>query len=428
MKATELYDKIMLGMADGDISRQCSVVPEKLSAYKNRAGEAVKSFIDLYGNREVMLFSVGGRSEVAGNHTDHNCGKVMCAAIDLDIIAVASPTDDGTVTVKSEGFEADTVGADEFSEPDEDKYFTSSAIIAGMERAFCDRGLNVGGFVAYTTSNVFKGSGLSSSAAFEVMIGNIINHMYNSGAVDNVEIAKMAQFAENEYFGKPCGLMDQTACAVGGFIEIDFEDPKNPVISKPDFDLAAAGYALCIVDTGGNHADLNEDYASVPSEMKAVAAALGKKVLRECTRDEVLAKSELIRAVEGDRALLRSMHFFAENERVDKMREALDHGDIDAFFDGVRASGISSFCYLQNVYSAKNVREQGLSVALSLTESFLSGKRAAWRVHGGGFAGTIQVFVPIDTVNSYKEYIEKVFKKGSCHVLNVRRTGAVRVL
>ncbi len=428
MKATELYDKIMLGMADDTISSLCSIAPEGLAAYRSRAGEAVKSFIDLFGNREAMLFSVGGRSEVAGNHTDHNCGKVMCAAIDLDIIAVASPTDDGTVKVKSEGFAADTVDADGFAEPDEDKYFTSASIIAGMERAFCDRGLNVGGFVAYTTSNVFKGSGLSSSAAFEVMIGNIINHLYNDGAVSNVEIAKMAQFAENVYFGKPCGLMDQTACAVGGFIEIDFEDPADPVISKPDFDLAEAGYALCIVDTGGNHADLNEDYASVPSEMKAVAALLGKKVLRECTEDEVLEKAETIRAVEGDRALLRAMHFFAENKRVDKMRMALDNGDIGVFFDGVRASGISSFCYLQNVYTVKNVREQGLSLALCLTESFLGGSNAAWRVHGGGFAGTIQAFVPREKVKEYKEYIERFFKKGACHVLNVRRGGAVRVL
>lgn len=427
MKATELYDKIMLGMADSVLTEECAA-GNNLSAYRNRIGEAIKSFIELYGNREAAVFSVGGRTEVAGNHTDHNCGKVLCAAIGLDIIAVASPTDDGTVSVKSEGFEPDTVRADEFSAPDETKYFTSAAIIAGMERAFCDRGLNVGGFCAYTTSNVFKGSGLSSSAAFEVMIGNILNHLYNNGRVDNVEIAKMAQFAENEYFGKPCGLMDQTACAVGGFIAIDFETPDAPAISKIDFDLNAAGYGLCIVDTGGNHADLNEDYASVPSEMKAVAALLGKKVLRECDEEEVLSRAETIRALEGDRALLRAMHFYAENKRVDEMKAALESGDVDAFFRGVVSSGRSSFCYLQNVYTTKNVREQGLSLALCLTERFLSGEKAAWRVHGGGFAGTVQAFVPLDKVAEYKVHIEKIFGKGACHVLNVRRAGAIRVL
>ena len=430
MKANELYDKIMLGAADDVLIEQCAIGEERLSEARSRMGKAVREFTELYGNRDVMLFSVGGRSEVSGNHTDHNCGKVLCAAVDLDIIAVACRTDDGIVTVKSEGFDADVVTPDCIDGPDEKKFFTSGAIIAGMEKAFLDRGLKVGGLCAYTTSNVFKGSGLSSSAAFEVMIGNMLSHLYNDGTVDNVEIAKSAQFAENVYFGKPCGLMDQTACAVGGFIAIDFEDPAAPGIEKLDFDLRRMGYGLCIVDTGGNHADLNEDYASVPAEMKAVAKLLGHSVLRECDEEELISKISAVRAVEGDRALLRALHFFGENRRVEKETDALRRKDIKEFFKVIRSSGLSSFCWLQNVYSAKNPREQGLSLALCLTEKFFGSEctDAAWRVHGGGFAGTIQVFVPTERIAEYKAYIEAVFGKGSCHVLSVRSAGAIRVM
>ena len=294
-----------------------------------------------------------------------------------------------------------------------------------MEKAFSDKGLDIGGFDAYTVSSVLKGSGLSSSAAFEVMIGNIINHLYNCGTVDNVEIAKMAQFAENIYFGKPCGLMDQMACAVGGFIKIDFEDTANPVINKLDFDLDREGYALCIINTGGNHADLNEDYASVPAEMKAVAALLGKEVLRQCSKDEIIANAARIREAAGDRAFLRAIHFVSENERVDKIAAALEAKDIDCFFAGIKASGDSSYKYLQNVYTTKNVAEQGLSLALCLTESYLEDKKAAFRVHGGGFAGTIQVFLPKAETANYVQYMESVFGSGACHLLSVRGAGAV---
>lgn len=428
MKACELYDKIMLGHADASLRELYGADGTALEKYRTRTGQAVKRFSELYGNREAMLFSVGGRSEISGNHTDHNCGRVLCAAVDLDIIAVASPTDDGVITVKSEGFEADTVFPADIEEPCEKKYFTSEAIIAGMEKAFVDRGFKVGGFVAYTVSDVFKGSGLSSSAAFEVMIGNILNHMYNGGAVDNVEIAKAAQFAENVYFGKPCGLMDQTACAVGGFTAIDFEDPASPVIEKIDFDLSRNGYGLCIVDTGASHADLNEDYAAVPAEMKAVAKLLGRRVLRECSEEEIIAKASEIRAVEGDRALLRALHFTAENRRVARQTEALKRGDTSAFLEGVLESGRSSFCYLQNVYAPKCTSQQALSLALCLTERFLEGCDAAWRVHGGGFAGTIQAFVPVSFIPEYKKRIEAVFGKNSCHVLKVRAAGAVRII
>ncbi len=428
MKAQELKKYILDGKADEKLMEDCAVAAEDIEKKRERIASAVDSFIDLFGDRDAYLFSVGGRSEISGNHTDHNRGKVLCAAINLDIIAVASPTDDGTVTVKSEGFPEDKVLASEIAEPIEERKFTSSAIIAGMEKAFLDRGLAVGGFVAYTVSDVLKGSGLSSSAAFEVMIGNILNHLYNGGAVDNVEIAKMAQFAENVYFGKPCGLMDQTACAVGGFISIDFENPASPVIEKQSFDLSAAGYNLCITDTGGNHADLNEDYASVPAEMKAVAAFFGKEVLREVSLEEIIANAKEIRETLGDRHFMRAVHFATENARVEKQSAALRAGDTETFFENVIASGLSSYRYLQNVYTTKNVSEQGLSAALCLTEMFLSDKGGAWRVHGGGFAGTVQAFVPCEVTAQYKEYMEKVFGAGKCYVLSVRRAGAVRIV
>ena len=261
------------------------------------------------------------------------------------------------------------------------------------------------------------------------MVGNILNYLYNDGKVSNVEIAKMAQYAENVYFGKPCGLMDQTACAVGGFITIDFKDPTNPVIEKLDFDLTGAGFALCIVNTGGNHADLNEDYASVPAEMKKVAAKLGVSVLRETSREALdkLVCEKGVREELGDRAILRAYHFFAENERVDKQVKALKGGDLEGFMQGVKESGLSSFRFLQNVFTTKNVQEQGLSLALCLTEEFLRGKKGVCRVHGGGFAGTIQAFVALEDVAEYAAKMNAVFGDGACHILSVRKSGACKV-
>ena len=288
-------------------------------------------------------------------------------------------------------------------------------------------GHKVGGFVAHTTSNVLKGSGLSSSAAFEDMIGTIESYLYNDGNVDNVEIAKLAQWAENKFFGKPCGLMDQVACAVGGIVAIDFADTKNPVITPIDFDMTAAGYNLCIVNTGGNHADLTDDYASVPAEMKAVAAYLGKEVLREVDEKDVIAAIPALREKCGDRAIMRALHFFEENRRVAKQKAALEAGDIDTFFENVKASGRSSFCYLQNVYTTKNVSEQGLSLALCIAERILGDKKAAWRVHGGGFAGTIQSFVPTENVPEYKSAMDACFGEGACIVLGIRPVGATKI-
>lgn len=429
MNTSELKKNILAGSIDATLTGELSVLQANVPAQRERYAHAVEEFEKLYGDGDVSIYSVGGRSEISGNHTDHNHGRVIAAAVNLDILAVVKPTDDGTVRIKSEGFDEDVVPSSDIETPDEKKFFTSAAIIAGMEKAFLNAGYKVGGFSAYTTSNVLKGSGISSSAAFEVMVGNILNYLYNDGKVSNVEIAKMAQFAENVYFGKPCGLMDQTACAVGGFITIDFADPSNPVIEKLDFDLTGAGFALCIVNTGGNHADLNEDYASVPAEMKSVAAKLGVSVLRETSREALdnLLTQTGTREELGDRAILRAYHFFAENERVAAQVEALRTGDLGGFMNGVTSSGLSSFRFLQNVYTTKNVQEQGLSLALCLTEEFLRNKNGVCRVHGGGFAGTIQAFIPLENVAEYAQKINSVFGEGACHILSVRKAGACKV-
>ena len=399
-----------------------------LEAQKARYSAAIDEFAAIYGaDKEITLYSVAGRSELSGNHTDHNHGCVVAASIDLDIIAVASPREDSVIRIKSEGFPEDVIDFATYTTPIEDKFGTSGSIIAGMCAGFLKDGYKIGGFDAYTTSNVLKGSGLSSSAAFEDMVGNILSHLYNDGKVDNVEIAKLAQYSENVFFGKPCGLMDQVACAVGGIVAIDFNDPKAPIIDKVAFDISGAGYNLCIVNTGGNHADLTDDYASVPAEMKAVAAHFGKAVLRDVDETKFVSEIHALREKVGDRAILRALHFFAENKRVAKQKAALLGGDLDAFFGEVLASGKSSFCYLQNVYTSKNLSEQGLSLALCLAEQYLAGKSGAWRVHGGGFAGTIQAYVSMDEVDGFKALMDSVFGEGKCIVLRIRPEGALKI-
>ena len=426
MKTAQLKAAILNGTFD---DRFAFIYGETaVEAQKQRYAAAVDTFAKTYGaERDASLYSVAGRSEISGNHTDHNHGCVIAASIDLDIIAVAAPSQDNIIRVKSEGFKEDVVNIDEFTAPLPTPEGHSNELIAGMVAGFRKNGHTVGGFDAYTTSNVLKGSGISSSAAFEDMIGNILNHLYNEGKVDNVEIAQLSQYAENVFFGKPCGLMDQVACAVGGIVAIDFANPEQPLIEKVDFDITAAGYNLCIVNTGGNHADLTDDYASVPAEMKAVAAKLGKRFLRETDEDAVIAAIPVLREELGDRAVLRALHFFAENRRVAAQKAALKSGDLNAFFEGVIASGRSSFCYLQNVYTTKNVQEQGLSLALCLAERALAGKKAAWRVHGGGFAGTIQAFVPSTDVEAFRASMDAALGEGRCMVLRIRPVGAVKI-
>lgn len=386
--------------------------------------EASKEFEALFGEKPKYFFSASGRSEICGNHTDHNHGCVLAAAVNLDIICCASPTDDGIISVKSKGYDIDVIDSSDLEVKSEEAN-RSPALIRGVCAGLKNRGYNVGGFKGYTTSQVLKGSGLSSSAAFEVLIGTILSHLYNSGNVSDVEVAQIAQYAENVYFGKPSGLMDQMASSVGGFISIDFKDTEKPVIKAMDFDISEYGHSLCIIDTKGNHADLTPEYGAIPKEMKEIASYFDCEVLRDVDTC-VMSKIPELREKFGDRAVLRAMHFYDENRRVEKMCKAIESKDIKAFLEIIKASGNSSYKYLQNVYANVAPSEQGVSLGLYVAESLLSG-RGASRVHGGGFAGTIQAFVPNDILDSFKQGIEKIFGEGSCYVLNIRKYGGVRV-
>ncbi len=423
MKANELKK----ALTEGALNKYSTLYSD-VKGESQRFIKAIDAFSAKYGaDREISVLSVPGRSEIIGNHTDHQRGKVMAGAIDRDIIAVVSKNDEGLIRFSSEGYPEDSVKLSDTSDTKNFRRFTSRALVAGMAAGFVNEGYNVGGFDAYSTTKVLKGSGLSSSAAFEVMIGNILNYLYNEGNVDNKEIAKLAQFSENVYFGKPCGLMDQMACAVGGFVYIDFEDAKNPMVDPLKFSMTDAGYSLCIVNTGGNHANLNADYASVPAEMKAVAAVFGKDVLRGITEEELIKNASKIRKETNDRAFLRAIHLVRENERVETARRALVSADIDSFFKTLAASGNSSFKYLQNVYTNQNPAEQGLSLALAVTEGFLSDKGGAHRVHGGGFAGTIQCFVKNEHLPGYVALMDSVFGEGAAMPLNIRPVGATKL-
>ena len=401
--------------------------PEDVSAQKERYIRVSKEFDEIYGTgKKVAVFSAPGRSEIGGNHTDHNHGKVIAAGVDLDAVAVASITDDNIIRVKSEGYNMDTIILDDLSVKHVETGHSAS-LIRGICKAFKDRGYNIGGFCAATASDVKSGSGLSSSAAFEVLICTILNHLYNGGNIDPVEIAKISQYAENAYFGKPCGLMDQMACSVGSFIKIDFKDPELPLINKIDFDFSSAGHALCIIDTGADHSDLTDDYAAVREEMEAVAGVFGKKVLREIDRAEFEENLAKVREKTNDRAILRAKHFFNENDRVDSQAEALLNGDFEEFKNLIIESGRSSFMYNQNVYTSKYPTHQAVSLALAICDDELKGS-GAWRVHGGGFAGTVQAFVPMDKLDSFKSKICSVFGEKACYVLKVRPVGGMMMI
>ena len=425
MNAAELKNRIVSGGLDEKLTVLYG--KDQLEVQKVRYTEAVDAFVELYGDREnLTLFSAPGRTEIAGNHTDHNHGRVVAASVNMDVIAVVSANESGSVKIKSKGYPMDTV---ELSDLDAKASEENKAIslIRGTLSRFVQKGHAVGSFDAYTTSNVLKGSGLSSSAAFEVLVGTILSHLYNEGSVDAVEIAKYAQYAENVYFGKPSGLMDQMASSVGSVITIDFADTENPIIEKIDFDMEAMGCALCIVDVGGNHADLTHEYAAIPTEMKEVAGFFGRDVLRGVSYRELIANASRIRAQFGDRAFLRAVHFVKENERVGAIVNALRDKDYPCFLKLVTQSGDSSYRYLQNVYAASDPKEQSMAVALEMAEDLLGG-RGAYRVHGGGFGGTTQNFVPFDLLDSFRSGIESVFGEGSCHVLSIRPLGGVQVL
>lgn len=388
--------------------------------------KALESYEELYGEQEVEIYGAPGRSEVGGNHTDHQHGKVLAASINLDIIAVVSPREDGVIEVKSEGYPKTVVELSSL-EVDKKEEGTSTALIRGVAARIKEMGHKIGGFQAYATSDVLSGSGMSSSAAYEVMIGTVLSGLYNDMQLDAVDIAKFGQYAENVYFGKPCGLMDQTASSVGGLIHIDFADPAHTYVKKIDVDFEAYGHCLCITDTKGSHADLTDDYAAIPADMKKAASYFGKEVLREVDEKEFYGRLAELREKLGDRSVLRAIHFFEEEKRVDEEIAALERGDFDAFKKWVKASGASSFQYLQNVFTVKDLDGQGLSVGLAVSDAVL-GERGVSRVHGGGFAGTIQAFVPGDVVEEYREALDKVFGEGSCHVLKVRKYGGMKVL
>ncbi len=401
-----------------------SLYASDVKAKTARIARAAQSFEELYGGGDVTVFSVSGRSEICGNHTDHNRGEVLAASIDLDVIAIAKKTDSGVIRIKSEGFDECVVDIGSL-EPTESDKGSGTAIIRGVCDGFLRRGHKICAFDCYTTSDVRGGSGLSSSAAFEDTVGTILNYFVNDGKIGVVELSQISQYAENAHFGKPCGLMDQIACASGGFVHIDFKDLASPACKKIDFDIEKSGYALCIVWTGGNHADLTDDYASVPAEMKKVASFFGKDALRDVSRKELLENIPALRTFAGDRAILRALHFSAENERVEKMRVFLEKGDADGFLSVVRESGRSSAELLQNYFSTKAPEEQGVTLAYAVANEILGGEGAV-RVHGGGFAGTIQAFVPKTKLDVFIEEMEKSFGKGCVTALRVRPFGAVK--
>ena len=402
-------------------------VDENMLEYqKERYIKALEAFEALYGEKEAEIYSAPGRSEVGGNHTDHQYGKVLAASINLDAIAVVAKTEDEQIRIKSEGYEPFEVNLNDLNLSEEEKG-TSKALTKGVASKLKEKGYEIGGFQAYITSDVLNGAGMSSSAAFEVLLGNIFSGLYNDMKVDPILIAQIGQYAENVYFGKPCGLMDQMASSVGGLINIDFKDPENPIVKQVNVDFEEYGHSLCIVDTKGSHADLTDDYAAIPEEMKKVANFFDEDVLRRVDKNEFYLNLPKIREILGDRAVLRAMHLFEENKRVDEEVAALERGDFETFKKLVKASGDSSFKYLQNVYSGHDLQNQSVSIGLAVSDVAL-GDRGVSRVHGGGFAGTIQAFVPNDIVGMYKETIEHVFGKGSCHVLKVRKYGGKKVL
>lgn len=426
MKPKEFITAIQAGEMDEKL-KAVYVTDSAVEAQKPRYIRLINEFIKLFGEeRDVIITSAPGRTEVCGNHTDHNNGKVLAASVNLDAVAVASKNDEDIVRVKSDGHAMNVVDTSELL-PDESEFGHSTAMVRGVVAKIAGLGYKIGGFDCVTTSDVIGGSGLSSSAAFEVLLGTTLSYLYNDGVINSVEIAKTAQYSENVFFGKPCGLLDQMASSVGTFVTIDFESTENPKIKKVDFDFSKSGHALCIVDTGGSHSDLTDDYAAVRGEMESVAQAMGKDVLREIDFEEFKKAVPSLMGRVSDRALLRAFHFYRENSRVEKAVSALESNNFDEFKKVINESGRSSYMYNQNVYTPKNPAEQKISLALCISEDIL-GVDGAYRVHGGGFAGTIQAFVPVEQLEEYKTRIENVFGKGSCHVLIIRPVGGTRVM
>ena len=371
-------------------------------------------------------FSAPGRTEIGGNHTDHQRGRVLAGAVNLDTVAAVRVNGTNLIRIQSKGYPLCVVDITNLT-PVESEINSTPALVRGVAARFAQLGCNVGGFDAYCESTVLPGSGLSSSAAYEVLIGTIVNGLFFDGKVSQPEIAMIGQYAENVFFGKPCGLMDQMASAVGNLVTIDFFDKDNPVIEPVDFDFASCGHALCIIDSGADHADLTDEYAAVPGEIKAVAAYMGKEVLTQIDEADFYARLPELRKACGDRAVMRCIHFYQENARVPQQVAALKAGDFDKFLSLVKQSGYSSYMYLQNVIPAGYKAHQDVAVALALCEHYLNG-RGAYRVHGGGFAGTVQAFVPYDILEQFVAGMDSVLGEGACHVLSIRPQGGVQAV
>ncbi len=398
--------------------KECS-----LAAAKTRVLSAVNEFEKLFGEdkKGATLFSGPGRTEIGGNHTDHQHGHVLCGSVDLDMLACAAPNGRNVIRVVSQGYPPVEVSLDQLN-PVPEEESTSAALVRGVAAGVRERGGNIGGFDAYVTSNVLSGSGLSSSAAYEVLMGNILNHFFCGGSLSPVEIAKIAQAAENRYFGKPCGLMDQMGSSVGGAVAIDFADPAAPIVTRVGYDFSRSGHALCIVDTGSCHADLTDDYADITREMGAVAACMGRKLLRELPWEEFRSAIPRLRTQCGDRAVLRALHYYEDDRRAQEEAKALEMGDFPRFLELVNASGLSSALHLQNTWSIADPAHQAIPVALAVGRELLTGSGAI-RVHGGGFAGTIQAFVPNERLEAFRNGMEEVLGPGMCHILHIRPQG-----
>lgn len=418
---TELQNQLYKDLLT-DIYIDAELIPYQTSRYIN----ALQEYEKVFGIGEVEIYSAPGRSEIGGNHTDHQHGEVLAASINNDAIAIVKKLDEPVVKIISDGYDLITINLNDLEKKASEEGTTVS-LIRGVLAGVKEHGYTLGGFQAYVTSDVLIGAGLSSSAAFETIIGTILSGLYHNMTISAIEIAMIGQYAENVYFGKPCGLMDQMACSVGSLVHIDFANPEKPVVNRVAFDLDSHGYSLCITDTKGSHADLTADYAAIPTEMKKVAAYLGKEVLRDITKAELFANLNKIRKEINDRAVLRTIHFIEENERVKKEVEALQSDHFTEFLKTIKASGDSSFKYLQNVYTNQDVEHQNVSVALAVSDSIL-GENGVSRVHGGGFAGTIQAFVKNTSVKDYKNAMDAVFGDGSCSVLKIRKYGGMKVL
>ena len=423
MVTHDLIKKIKNGMYDETL-KDIYVDEKKIAYERERYIKAIESYTEHFGEGEVFVFSAPGRSEIGGNHTDHQCGEVLAASINNDVIAIVQNLEEPCVRVISAGYEMITIYLDDLCRR-EDEEATTTALIRGVLAKTKEYGYQIGGFQAVVTSDVLIGAGLSSSAAFETLMGTILSELFNDGKISPIEIAMIGQFAENVYFGKPCGLMDQTASSVGDAVAIDFKDPANPIVRSINADLTGLGLALCIIDCGADHAALTNEYASIPAEMKAVAAALGGKVLRQFKVQQLIEKLPEVREKTSDRAVMRALHYYDENERVKACYQAIEEGNLDAFLQNIILSGESSWKMLQNLYVGGKC-EQSLALACALSERMLKGS-GAWRVHGGGFAGTILAFVPHYKLDAYVQQMDAVFGKGACTVLGIRPVGAKKV-